>query len=86
MPELDAKTGKPTGNYNQSTNKKTIYDPNIISNREFVERGIEAANNALAKEPSGVLPRVWIGVDSKGVTWVGNFENGKITTFYPTTP
>lgn len=84
--ELDAKTRQPTGNYNQKTNKKTIYDPNVISDKEFIERGIEAANNALAKESTEVLPRVWTGVDSKGVPWVGYFENGKITSLFPTTP
>ncbi|GIO84684.1 hypothetical protein J25TS5_16160 [Paenibacillus faecis] len=86
MPELDPKTRQPTGNYNQSTNKKTIYDPNVISDKEYVDRGIEAANNALKKEPTGVLPRVWMGVDSKGVEWVGHCENGEITSFFPTTP
>ncbi|WP_370079715.1 hypothetical protein [Lysinibacillus sp. RC46] len=49
-------------------------------------RGIEATNNALAKETTEVLPRVWTGVDSKGVTRVGYFENGKLTSLFPTTP
>lgn len=84
--ELDPKTRQPTGKYNEKTNTKTIYDPNVISDREYVERGIEAANNALEKEPTGVLPRVWTGVDSKGVTLLGYFENGKVTSFFPTTP
>ncbi|MDH6351165.1 hypothetical protein M2298_003123 [Brevibacillus sp. 1238] len=86
MPEIDGKTEKPTGNYNQSTNTKTIYDPNIISDREYVDRGIEAVNNALEKEPSGVLPHTWTGVDSKGVTWLGYYKNGKVTSFFPTSP
>ena len=86
MPEIDGKTEKPTGNYNQSTNTKTIYDPNIISDREYVERGIEAVNNSLEKEPSGVLPHIWTGVDSKGVTWLGYYKNGEVTSFFPTSP
>jgi hypothetical protein len=83
MPELD-KTGKPTGKYNDKTFTKTIYDPDATADTTYVNRGIEAANNALANEPSGVLPRTWIGVDSEGVKWTGNFEDGEITSMWPT--
>ncbi|WP_373441565.1 CdiA family toxin C-terminal domain-containing protein [Paenibacillus kribbensis] len=86
MPELDPKTRQPTGIYNSKVLKKTIYDPNVISDKKYIERGIEAANNALTKETSGTLPRVWMGVDSKGVSWVGYYENGSITSLFPTTP
>ncbi|MEK5237516.1 EndoU domain-containing protein [Paenibacillus sp. FSL L8-0470] len=86
VPELDAKTRQPTGNYNQKTNTKTIYDPEIISDGEYIRSGLEAAEDALAKESSGVLPTVWLGVDSKGVSWIGYFRNGKIDSFFPATP
>ncbi|SFR23327.1 MULTISPECIES: contractile injection system protein, VgrG/Pvc8 family [unclassified Paenibacillus] len=86
MPELDPKTRQPTGTYNKKVLKKTIYDPNVISDKKYIERGIEAANNALTKETSGTLPRVWMGVDSKGVSWVGYYEDGRITSLFPTTP
>ncbi|WP_311079300.1 contractile injection system protein, VgrG/Pvc8 family [Paenibacillus polymyxa] len=86
MPELDPKTRQPIGTYNKKVLKKTIYDPNVISDKKYIERGIEAANNALTKETSGTLPRVWMGVDSKGVSWVGYYEDGRITSLFPTTP
>ncbi|PDY46801.1 EndoU domain-containing protein [Bacillus pseudomycoides] len=55
-----------------------------MSDKEFVEKGMEAANDALSKESSGVLPREWIGIDSNGIKWNGYFENGKVTSFFPT--
>ncbi|WP_142334753.1 EndoU domain-containing protein [Bacillus pseudomycoides] len=64
--------------------RKTIYDPKLMSDKEFVEKGMEAANDALSKESSGVLPREWIGIDSNGIKWNGYFENGKVTSFFPT--
>ena len=83
-PPLLDKAGKPIpGQYRSKIREKTVYDPAIISDDEFVRRGIEAANDALSNSPDGTLPRVWNGVDSKGVPWTGNFENGNITTFFP---
>lgn len=62
---------------------KSIYDPKVISDETFIKRGIEAANNALLNSTDGTLSRLWIGVDSQGITWRGYYENGKITSFYP---
>ncbi|HAQ41164.1 MAG TPA: hypothetical protein DCM73_10260 [Clostridiales bacterium] len=84
MPKLD-KTGTPIPGEYQSGRPftKSIYDPKVISDEVFVNRGIEAANNALSNSADGILPRIWSGVDSHGVTWRGYFENGSITSFYP---
>ncbi|MEI4803839.1 CdiA family toxin C-terminal domain-containing protein [Bacillus sp. FJAT-51639] len=85
MPELDmAGNPKGPGIYGTKVHRKTIYDPKLMSDKEFVEKGMEAANDALSKESSGVIPREWIGIDSNGVKWNGYFENGKITSFFPT--
>ena len=63
--------------------KKTIYDPDVISDNDFMRRGLEAANDALSKADDGVMPREWSGVDSEGGTWRGYFEDGRITSFFP---
>jgi hypothetical protein len=84
MPKLDKYQNPIPGEYSSGTYKKTIYDPTKMLNTEYCNRGIEAANNALAKETSGVLPHTWTGVDSKGVTWMGYYENGTVTSFFPT--
>ena len=84
LPKLD-RTGQPIPGEYQSGRPytKTIYDPSIISDDEFISRGIEAANDALANSPDGTLSRTWEGTDSYGVPWRGHFENGEITTMYP---
>ena len=46
MPKLNA-DGTPTGEYGARVFKKTIYDPDIISDDEFIKRGLEAANDAI---------------------------------------
>nr|WP_256478847.1 CdiA family toxin C-terminal domain-containing protein [Sebaldella sp. S0638] len=83
VPELD-RAGNPIGTYAVKTNPKTIYDPKLISDKEYARRGIEAANDALSNSPSGVLGREWTGIDGSGVKWKGNYENGEITTMFPT--
>ena len=72
------------GAYAIRTNQKTVYDPKIISDKEYARRGIEAANNALSNSSSAGLDREWIGIDKKVVKWKGNYENGEITTMFPT--
>jgi len=54
-----------------------------ISDDEFISRGIEAANDALANSSDGTLPREWTGIDSEGIMWRGYFEDGEMTSFYP---
>lgn len=82
IPELDAK-GNPTGRYKKLIYKKTIYDPKVISDEDYINRGLEAANNAISNSGDGSLPREWIGKDNSGKAWRGYYEDGKITSFYP---
>ncbi|MGG3523348.1 T7SS effector LXG polymorphic toxin [Bacillus pseudomycoides] len=83
MPKLNM-DGTPTGEYGNKVFTKTIYDPKVISDKEFISRGIEAANDAKLKTSDGVLSREWTGVDSKGVTWRGyHNKDGEISSFFP---
>lgn len=83
MPKKD-KFGKPTGEFKTQTFKKTAYDPTKISTDEYIERGLQAANNSARKSKPGKLDREWSGTDNKGVNWHGYCdENGNITSFYP---
>ena len=85
MPKLD-KTGTPIpGEYQSGVPKvKTVYDPNIISDEVYLEKGIQAANDALSKSPDGLLPREWVGNDVSGIKWRGYSDgNGNITSFFP---
>ena len=82
MPKLNP-DGTPTGEYGSKVFKKTIYDSDIISDDEFISRGLEAANDAITKSDDGVMPREWYGIDSEGITWYGYFEDGKIKSFFP---
>ena len=69
------------GEYGITEFTKTVYDPYVIGDGEFIQRGLEDANNAML--PNGTLPSVWSGFDSLGVEWVGYFRNGEITSFFP---
>ncbi len=82
MPKLNA-DGTPTGEYGARVFKKTIYDPDIISDDEFIKRGLDAANDAISKTDDGIMPREWSGIDSEGIMWHGYFEDGQITSFFP---
>ena len=48
MPKLNM-DGTPTGEYGNKVFTNNIYDPKIISDKEFINRGIEAANDAKLK-------------------------------------
>jgi len=83
MPKKD-KTGKPTGEYQSKTHDKTVYDPAKISTDNYIKWGLEAANSAATKSPSGKLGHEWTGTDSNGVKWHGYCDDsGNITSFYP---
>ena len=84
MPKL-YRTGTPIpGEYQSGVPKvKTVYDSNIINTDEYIDRGLQAANNAASQYPDGILPREWVGVDDSGVTWRGYYESGEITSMYP---
>ncbi|MDI3412205.1 CdiA family toxin C-terminal domain-containing protein [Bacillus sonorensis] len=80
VPSLDPKTGEITG-WRAQEFKKTIYDPSVISDDDFLKFGKEAAADAASK---GNLTRVWEGYDSNGVKWIGYTDtNGTVTSFFP---
>ncbi|NMC56244.1 MAG: EndoU domain-containing protein, partial [Eubacteriaceae bacterium] len=83
MPKL-GKDRNPIGGYRSIEFKKTVYDPNIISNEEFRKRGLEAANNSF--NTNKILESDWEGYDSYGVKWLGFARNGEIITFFPDIP
>ena len=85
LPALDPKTGKPTATFRNKVHTKTVYDPSQISDIDFFNRGLQAAN-----DPAKIIvykdgrPRQWRGFDSQGVRWRGYYSpDGKITTFFP---
>ena len=56
---------------------KTIYDPNLISDKQLYEWGQEAMKN-------GVIEGQEItGIASNGLKFVGYIRDGKVTNFYP---
>lgn len=61
-------------------NPKTIYDPNIISNRQMLDWGEEAMKNGI------ISGRSIEGIASNGLRFRGYVDNGTITNFYPTIP
>ena len=83
MPKL-GKDGWPVGEYGIRIFEKTVYDPSVISDSEYMRRGLEAANDAYKRNRS--LGNYWEGYDSFGVKWVGYGRNGKPTSFFPDIP
>lgn len=80
VPSLDAKTGQKIG-WKAKPFDKTVYDPKLISDEDFIKRGKEAVNNASSK---GVLGREWEGYDGQGIKWRGYTDkDGAVTSFYP---
>ncbi|MBQ9115771.1 MAG: EndoU domain-containing protein, partial [Clostridia bacterium] len=73
------------GEFKNKVFTKTVYDPAKMSTEEFLDRGLQAANNAAKQSPSGKLPREWVGVDDSGVTWRGYCDliEDKVTSFFP---
>lgn len=84
MPKFDKTGTLIPGEYQSGVPKvKTIYDPNALSTDEYLNRGLQAANNVSGQYPDGVLPREWVGMDNQGVAWRGYYENGQITSLFP---
>ena len=83
LPKRD-KTGEPTGEFQSDVKSKTIYDSKIISTDKYIERGMQAANEAASRSASGRLGHRWSGIDNEGVTWIGyTGSDGNVSTFYP---
>ena len=58
---------------------KTTYDPSIISDEAFVNRGVEAFENFL-----GSLPHEWSFIDNNDLSWHGYTDGyGNPTSFFP---
>lgn len=81
LPALDAK-GNPTGAMRTKTFQKTIYDTNHLPERDLLNMGQEAADNALARS-GGTLPHEWVGQTSDGITMRGYSTDGVVTSFFP---
>lgn len=83
MPKRD-RYGKPTNEYQQKVHHKTVYDASKISTKQYISRGLQAANQAVKNSAGGKLSREWTGKDNHGVLWRGYCDsNGNITSFYP---
>jgi len=83
MPLL-GKDGWPAGGYGSTIFEKTVYNPKILSESEYMRRGLEAASNSY--KMNGLLGATWEGVDSQGVKWIGYGKNGVPTSFFPDVP
>ncbi|WP_052344263.1 pre-toxin TG domain-containing protein [Bacillus ndiopicus] len=79
VPSVDGKTGEITG-WKTTHFNKTVYDPKVVSDEQYIRLGKEAAKDASA---NGSLGREWVGYDSKGTKWRGYTKDGEVTSFYP---
>ncbi len=80
IPSLDGKTGEVIG-WRAKKYIKTIYDPKVISDADYIKFGKEAVNSAISK---GKLGREWEGYDSKGIKWMGYADSdGNVVSFFP---
>ena len=71
--------GTPTGEYGNKVFTNNIYDPKIISDKEFINRGIEAANDAKLKTSDGRKQKLMVK-ESVMYDYIGCFylEGGKL--------
>jgi hypothetical protein len=72
------------GTYIQTPKYKTVYDPAIIKDDDFIKYGMEAANNAesVATSSGGTLGSIWNGVASNSWNYDGFYRDGVITSFF----
>ena len=73
------------GQYKAKVQTKTTYDPNIISDEAFVNRGVEAFENFKGSLTEGEsIPREWSFTDNNGLSWHGYTDGyGNPTSFFP---
>ncbi len=72
--------GKPTKEWVAHIFEKTVYDPQIISDEQFMKWGREAAAQAQA---AGKLTREWEGVTPGGIKMRGYLdESGAVRSFF----
>ena len=60
--------------------RKTIYDANVISTDDFLDRGLEA----YSKVPESVTSGVHNYTDNSGVNWRMVIRNNSLITIFPT--
>ncbi|WP_094605342.1 hypothetical protein SPSIL_002550 [Sporomusa silvacetica DSM 10669] len=81
IPALDGKTGEVIG-WKSQVYKKTVYDPNIISDQQFIQWGKEAAGEAASA--GRLIGREWSGTASNGLKFRGYLNDAEeITSFFP---
>lgn len=66
-----------------ATKIKTVYNPNIISTDEYLERWLECTNNVLKNYENDILPYMLVGIYNHGESWISYCENGIISSMYP---
>ena len=83
LAKLDIR-GNPTGELQQKTFTKTIYDSSSVSDEKILKWGQEAADNAMTNG-RGVLQREWVGTAIDGTRIRGYTSNttGDVTSFFP---
>ena len=73
------------GRYKAKVQSKTTYDPSIISDEAFVNRGVEAFENFLGSLAEGEsIPHEWSFIDNNDLSWHGYTDGyGNPTSFFP---
>ncbi|MBU8895429.1 CdiA family toxin C-terminal domain-containing protein [Corallococcus sp. M34] len=77
---LDA-AGQPAGTWKAKIFEKTVYDPKVISNEQYLQWGRQAAAEAQAE---GRLSREWSGTTPEGIRMRGYLDDsGAVRSFFP---
>jgi len=80
------RTGKIVeGEFKSNIQYKTTYDPEIISDEEFVNRGVETFEDfKISLNENEIIPRKWEFIDKKGLKWKGYTDGyGNLTSLFP---
>ena len=64
---------------------KTVYDSDIISTEQYLDRGMEALSN-VPGDLSGIPTGTQTATDSSGVSWNIFIRDHEVITMYPTNP
>lgn len=81
LPAKDMTGENILGEYKSTPHFKTVYDPEIISDEAFMNRGFEAFENALSKYSD--MPHQWSAPDNSSLEWTGFINSaGEPTNFF----